>query len=528
MKKDFQRYPELERQFHNDMATAFSKISYFNRVHVPMVIHLGPESWDFWIRNYTEDHPHFIDHTLPTRFMDMLRHLKKERTCNPDDQRIQACHAKLKKALEADNKKGLQGMCGKALQEGQVCCSAPNKSCGDFAFAKDIAKTFSRNLPGIGQAFSQLQAMKGNTAEACKLSHLSNIAGGLGDLHLKSCNKAIDGCRDTCDAQLTKFKEEFKSCYKIGEKEKIEDVVAKARSEEDAEDPHYQCFEQIKELAEAYKELSRDSEYALTEDSDHEEIVSCYNEIAKHAPGQQNAGAQGGLNPTQALAVNMCYNQLKQSKAYQGSPPVVNPYQPSQNRSPMSFAGGTPTRSDFQGPALDEMEGAPPSDDEDDFINTKAAKQGTNELGFKSPSNSGAGGGGGGLNSGGGPGGGSGDGEKGAGAFAGGKGKSKQIPFYTGEKQRGGGDGNSWQPEDKEDRRVLRDRDRARELKKLPKRYLTDEEKDLVKMYSKVGKHESIFERASFALHWFCRNYGCYKYEELMGIPDYARTKREP
>ena len=115
-------------------------------------------------------------------------------------------------------------------------------------------------------------------------------------------------------------------------------------------------------------------------------------------------------------------------------------------------------------------------------------------------------------------------GDKGARSLAGGK--NKQIPFYTGDKRDGISNANAWMPKNDEDRRVLRDRDRARELKKLPKKYLTDEEKDMVKMYSKIGKHESIFERASFALHWFCRNYGCYMYDELMGVPEYARRER--
>ena len=530
---DFQRYPELERQFRDRMEAAFNNnTSFFGRNHEEAMAVYGPEAWHYWIEAYTKNHPHFKDHTLPAKYNKMLAGLEKdwkERECDPDNQKIKACHEKLKKTLAADNKKGLQAMCGKALQEGQVCCSAPNKSCGDFAFAKDITKAFAKNLPGLGQSFAQIAAMKGDTEEACKLSHLSGLMGGLSGLHLDSCNKAIDGCRDTCDAQLSKFKDAFKSCYKVSKKETVEAVLEKALTEEEeTDDPRHDCSDKLKEIAEAYKEITRDSEYALTEESDHEELVACYDEIAKYAPGQQqqSGSAPQGLSPTAALAVNMCYNQTAPGNPYSAPPPgpVVPPEQAPQ-RGPVSFAGSASNSGGFT-PDPDDDIGAPIGDDDNDFIEGDISKQGANELGFKSTSGSP------------GPG-----GSAGSGALAGNSGsgkegkdrgtgrygakKTKQVPFYTGDKRDGTSNSNAWAT-DKEDRRVLRDRDRVRELKKLPKKYLTDEEKDMVKMYSKIGKHESIFERASFALHWFCRNYGCYMYEELMGIPEYVRTKEEP
>ena len=221
----------------------------------------------------------------------------------------------------------------------------------------------------------------------------------------------------------------------------------------------------------------------------------------------------------------MCYNQTAPGNPYSAPPPgpVVPPEQAPQ-RGPVSFAGSASNSGGFT-PDPDDDIGAPIGDDNNDFIEGDISKQGANELGFKSTSGSP------------GPG-----GSAGSGALAGNSGsgkegkdrgtgrygakKTKQVPFYTGDKRDGTSNSNAWAT-DKEDRRVLRDRDRVRELKKLPKKYLTDEEKDMVKMYSKIGKHESIFERASFALHWFCRNYGCYMYEELMGIPEYVRTQEE-
>ena len=99
---------------------------------------------------------------------------------------------------------------------------------------------------------------------------------------------------------------------------------------------------------------------------------------------------------------------------------------------------------------------------------------------------------------------------------SGGIGSGKQLPFYTGDVRDGTSNGDSWGPE--ADSKYLRQKYKAEQLKKLPREYLTDEEKDLVKMFSPPGKHESIFDRASFALHWFCRHYGCVGYNEAMGI----------
>ena len=236
--QDFERYPELKKQFNDRISETLQHISAFNRN-----IDDQGTVWDD-IENWADNHPHFKDPTLPTEFREKLNTLEKdwkERECDPDNQKIKACHEKLKKTLTADNKKGLQAMCGKALQEGQVCCSSRlTKAVGILLLPKTSLRAFAKNLPGLGQSFAQIAAMKGDTEEACKLSHLSGLMGGLSGLHLDSCNKAIDGCRETCDAQLSKFKDAFKSCYKVSKKETIEAVLEKALTEEEeTDDPRH-------------------------------------------------------------------------------------------------------------------------------------------------------------------------------------------------------------------------------------------------------------------------------------------------
>ena len=233
-------------------------------------------------------------------------------------------------------------MCNKALREGQACCANPNRSCGDFAFAKDITRTFAQNLPGVGQAFANLAAIKGNTAKACQLSQLGAVVGPLGSLQINSCNKAIDGCRETCQTRLDKFKQDFKKCYNISEKESLSEVIRKASLEtegDDEADPRSGCQEQIKELAEAYKQSSLESRYSLKEDSDHEELVSCYGEIEKYSPGGNRMAQQGGMDPTQQLAVNMCYSQLGGSPPPAG--PLAMPRSPVGGSVPLSVGGFT-------------------------------------------------------------------------------------------------------------------------------------------------------------------------------------------
>ena len=268
-----------------------------------------------------------------------------------------------------------------------------------------------------GKAFANLAAIKGNTAEACKLSQLGSVVGPLGSLQINSCNKAIDGCRETCQTRLDKFKQDFKKCYKISEKESLSEVIRKASletEEDDESDPRSGCQEQIKELAEAYKQSSLESRYSLKEDSDHEELVSCYGEIEKYAPGGNRMAQQGGMDPTQQLAVNMCYSQLG------GSPPSGPPTMP---RSPVGgsvplsvggFAGGGTTTVGPPATTFNEddspLAGRDMGDEIDNPMGNQMKPTGANELKFRPPQNEGGPGGGGAL-AGGGTGGSAGDGK---------------------------------------------------------------------------------------------------------------------
>ena len=516
-KKDFKRYPELAKQFNSRIYPAYQNMDQF----LQRTRGIGRESIFRKIEVYTEYHPHLQDHTLPDQYNTMLKQLKQAKGCTIE--KTESCHANLERQLAEDSKDSLKAVCQKALREAQVCCSNPNRNCGDFAFAKDITRTFAQNLPALSQAYAKLQAVKGNTAEACKLSQLGPMMGSLGNLQTNSCNAAIKGCRETCQAKLDKFIQDFKTCYKVGQQENLREVIQKVtQGIQDKYDPRFQCQENIKKLAEAYKQSSLENRYSLSEDSDHEEMVACHREVARYAPGGASArgGARhGGMNPTEELAVNMCYNQLDGGNPYAGGGPQMTP--PSTPVTVGGFAGGRGQGIKPPGSRFNE-DGNPHAglegDDDYDFLPTNQGQQmEDNNVKFQGPGGSGGGPSGSGAMAGGGASPGGSDGGDGAGKRGtAGSGDGKQLPFYTGDSKQGENNGDSWGAE--WDAKYLRHKRKAEALKKLPARLLTPDEKDLVKMYSWPSKHESIFERATFAFHWFCRNYGCLGYNEAMGI----------
>ena len=512
-RKDFQTYPKLKNQFEGAMERAYQnyrKLSRNDSMAGPFI--------DF--SNYIKLHPHFQNPTLPNAYNKMHSQLIKERkrrTCDP--RKARRCYENLMQQVERDSKNGLKNYCYKALREGQVCCSNPNKSCGDFAFAKEITSSFAKSTPAILQMFAQIRGIEGRQQEACKLSALAPVLTPLGNLQIDSCNQAIKGCKKTCNQRLTSFKNNFKKCFSVQKEESIKRIVRKALNESfEAEDPKAHCRDLIAEVAEAYKQISIDNSYNLSEESDYEELVACKSEIGRYAPGMGR-----GMGPAEQLAVNMCYGQSKPVAANAvTSPTQTMPYNPVTEVA--GLAGTTPQR-DVPSLSLlpeEEVPGAPEMEDEGDFLPPGPEPQKGKNVGFV-PSGSGGGPGGSGAfgSASGGP---SGRGrEDGSGERELAK-AEEDFPFQEGVDEEGGND-KRWEEGDDFGPQIEADRKRAEELKKLPKRYLTQEEKDLVRAFSPPGKHESIFEFHTFFFHWFCINYGCAGYFKAMGIPESMRRK---
>lgn len=526
--KDFERYPQLERQFKGKIEAAYH--TFKNQFLFGM--QANSRSGSNYTPNvdesttetifYITTHPHLRDPTLVDNYNKLLAELIKKSQCDPE--KIKSCHESLLKQVEGDSKSGLRNYCNKALREGQVCCSNPNKSCGDFAFAKDITNAFSKSTPAIFKMFAQLRGIQGRAEDACKLSALGSVVTPLGNLQIDSCNQAIEGCKATCDSRIAKFKNDFKRCYKIQEGETIREIIKKAVGEGfEEEDPKAPCKDEIAKVAEAYKELSIESSYNLSEESDHEEIVACRGEIGRYAPG---AGAMG---PAEQLAVNMCYGEINQPTAQAAPPPGPGniPYTPPTGVA--GFAGTTPHR-EFPGLSPMAEEGMPETpgvDDDGDFLPPGPEPPKGGNVGFVPSGGGGGSGGSAGLGgAGGGSSGGSGGNDKGARAMAGlGPGGEGDFAFQAGMEEGEGEDNNSWAEGDDFGPQIEKDRKKAEDLKKLPDKYLTDEERDLLRAFSPPGKHENIFDFHSFMFHWFCRNYGCSGYFKAMGIPEDMRRK---
>ena len=164
-------------------------------------------------------HPHFKNPGFVERYARALSEAKKKKAafdknkCDPE--KAPRCSKRLLAQLEEDSKTGPQYYCRKVLQEGQVCCSNPNKKCGNFAFAKEITSTFAKSVPGLLSSFAQFRGIQGNAQAACKLSALGNVITPVGQLQINSCNKALEGCMETCDKRIKGFKAAFRSCFNI-------------------------------------------------------------------------------------------------------------------------------------------------------------------------------------------------------------------------------------------------------------------------------------------------------------------------
>ena len=279
-------------------------------------------------------HPHFKNPGFVERYARALAKAIEDSKCDPDNR----CIDDLAKQLKEDSKTGPQYYCRKVLQEGQACCSAPNKSCGNFTFAKEITSTFAKSVPGLLSSFAQFRGMQGNPQAACKLSALGNVIAPVGQLQIKSCNKALEGCRETCNKRIKGFKAAFRSCFNIN-KGDIAKVVRKVKGGLESTDPHYHCKDEIEKIAEAYKKITIEQKISLRDSSDHEDLIACRSGIERYAPSKGR-----GVLPAQQLAVNICYDRLRRQHPNIPSPPRLPAASPPKGP-PLNagnFAGSVP------------------------------------------------------------------------------------------------------------------------------------------------------------------------------------------
>ena len=466
------------------------------------------------------------------RYANALARAIEDSKCKPDNR----CINELAKQLKEDSKTGPQYYCRKVLQEGQACCSAPNKSCGNFTFAKEITSTFAKSVPGLLSSFAQFRGLQGNPQAACKLSALGNVIAPVGQLQIKSCNKALEGCRETCNKRIKGFKAAFRSCFNI-KKGEIAKVIRKARGEkewEEPEDPHETCKQQIADIAEAYKKITIEQKISLRDSSDHEDLIACRSGIERYAPSKGR-----GVLPAQQLAVNICYDKLRRQHPNIPSPPRLPAASPPKGP-PLNagnFAGSVP-KTNISSYSPPEVK-APADDGDPDFLDKNSDSSRFSPAGFSSPSASSGGSGGSPAGGSGSSGGGSSESPENSGdegdyaglsptegfGFAPGEGGEEggKDPWAEGGADgKGGGQG---QGQGQGQARTLEEE--LEELKKLPDEYLDLKEKDLIRAMTPPGKHENIFEYHTFFLNWYCRTYGgCGDYFRSMGFPSHLKPEK--
>ena len=526
--KDIKTYPALEQfqntlnQFHREYKTIDRSTGNITRNHA------SDPTWRGKLLLKAR-HPHFKNPGFVKQYAKALARAIKKSKCKPDNR----CINELAKQLKEDSKTGPQYYCRKVLQEGQACCSAPNKSCGNFTFAKEITSTFAKSVPGLLSSFAQFRGMQGNPQAACKLSALGNVIAPVGQLQIKSCNQALEGCRETCNKRIKGFKAAFRSCFNI-KKGDIAKVVRKVKGGLESTDPHYHCKDEIEKIAGAYKDITIKQKISLRDSSNHEDLIACRSGIERYAPSKGR-----GVLPAQQLAVNICYDRLRRQHPNIPSPPrlpaVSPPKGPPLNAG--SFAGSAP-KTNISSYSPPEVK-APADDGDPDFLDKNPDSSRFSPAGFSSPSASPGGSGGSPAGGSGSSGGGSSESPENSGeegdysglsptegfGFAPGEGGEEggKDPWAEGGADgKGGGQG---QGQGQGQARTLEEE--LEELKKLPDEYLDLKEKDLIRAMTPPGKHENIFEYHTFFLNWYCRTYGgCGDYFRSMGFPSHLKPEK--
>ena len=536
--KDFEDYHGLSQEIKKRIRSAAKGYNNFFRMMQQARNRNDVNANTERLKAYLQYHPHFQDKSLPTEYARALSEAKKRKAafdknkCDPE--KAPRCSKRLLAQLEEDSKTGPQYYCRKVLQEGQACCSAPNKSCGNFTFAKEITSTFAKSVPGLLSSFAQFRGLQGNPQAACKLSALGNVIAPVGQLQIKSCNKALEGCRETCNKRIKGFKAAFRSCFNI-KKGEIAKVIRKARGDkawEEPEDPHKECGDKIKEIAEAYKKITIEQKISLRDSSDHEDLIACRSGIERYAPSKGR-----GVLPAQQLAVNICYDKLRRQHPNIPSPPRLPAASPPKGP-PLNagnFAGSVP-KTNISSYSPPEVK-APADDGDSDFLDKNPDSSRFSPAGFSSPSASPGGSGGSPAGGSGSSGGGSSESPENGGeegdysglsptegfGFAPGEGGEEggKDPWAEGGADgKGGGQGQG-----QGQARTLEEE--LEELKKLPDEYLDLKEKDLIRAMTPPGKHENIFEYHTFFLNWYCRTYGgCGDYFRSMGFPSHLKPEK--
>ena len=518
----------MKKPFENRITSAATQYNRFRDL-VRESVRGGASSAET-LKLYLKHHPYFKNRdnrALPTEYARALRQAQREAKCKPDNR----CINDLAKQLKEDSKTGPQYYCRKVLQEGQACCSAPNKSCGNFTFAKEITSTFAKSVPGLLSSFAQFRGLQGNPQAACKLSALGNVIAPVGQLQIKSCNQALEGCRETCNKRIKGFKAAFRSCFNI-KKGDIAKVVRKVKGGLESTDPHYHCKDEIEKIAGAYKDITIEQKISLRDSSDHEDLIACRSGIERYAPSKGR-----GVLPAQQLAVNICYDRLRRQHPNIPSPPRLPAASPPKGP-PLNagnFAGSVP-KTNISSYSPPEVK-APADDGDPDFLDKNPDSSRFSPAGFSSPSASPGGSGGSPAGGSGSSGGGSSESPENSGdegdyaglsptegfGFApgeGGEDGGKDPWAEGGADGKGGGQGQG-----QGQARTLEEE--LEELKKLPDEYLDLKEKDLIRAMTPPGKHENIFEYHTFFLNWYCRTYGgCGDYFRSMGFPSHLKPEK--
>ena len=206
-------------------------------------------------------------------------------TCKLDQDCLNEFHTVL---LSKEDERGIYKSCQTIYDDNKLCCSdfSQCRESWDEGPTQDLANSLSGLSP---EALS-----------SCELSQLSPLLSVLSGVQDNFCVLGVKNCKEVCKTKLEEVKQSFRRCFSVPANTPIDEMVKKV-STSSAPEGQEICYQELKKIADKYKEQSLEKTSLLREDLEAKDLVKC--EEIKTAQSQQSIGA---------LTVTMCNNAKAQ------------------------------------------------------------------------------------------------------------------------------------------------------------------------------------------------------------------------
>ena len=213
--------------------------------------------------------------------------------CRMDSECLNYFHNVL---LDKESNEGIYQYCQINYENIKSCCLNPLECQG--AYGKDLAQELRNDSLNTVQN-------SGENVLSCELNRLSALISSLSGIQSEVCNVGVEKCETECKNKLEEVKQVFRRCFFVPDSLFIYEILEKAKAPPSGQE---ECYQEMKELAEKYKERSLNKQSKLSEELKASDVIRC--EEIKTAKTQQS------LND---FALSMCYQAQvqKQEQALQ-------------------------------------------------------------------------------------------------------------------------------------------------------------------------------------------------------------------